>query len=780
MQGLQYGENNVQHNYFLVGEDKQQDISLRIPRQLPRDVANFVDRQKELSELHSLIEEVEKGSGAMPLVLITGGPGIGKTALATRWAYAALGSFPDGQIYINLQGYGPYDPLSPARALAAILDALGYPDAQKTADVSTRSARLRTILANRRVLLILDNAYSVDQVRPLIPGGHSSLAVVTSRESLPGMVARDGARRIELELLPTEDAATLLQELIGTRAMQDRQHLLSLVHQCARLPLALRIVAEVTAIQPFKSLTRVSDELQDHRRRMEILSDRSDSETAMSSIFSWSYNRLQPSDAHVFRMLGLHPGASFDIFATEALTGLSRGSSQFALDNLRRASLIEEFADGRYRMHDLVKAYAATLADEYYSIDDRQESITRLSNYYLSVAAIAMNVLFPADRERRPSISPRQATIPDVTERTAARRWLASERANIVALAVQDSYPQRADDYLLTVWRFLTTSGYYDDALLIADAAIQSAHLREDSRAEALSLQLSGLILRLAGRFDEARDHLMQAIHIQQVNSIDETGATSHFYLGLVLSSRGDYTQALAEHQEALRLYKLYNDQVGIANAEGNIGYVLWRLGRYEESFGPHERAIIGHRSLGHDLGEASTLDSLGRLYRSTGRFQEAVARHVEAIGLQREIEHHYGEAEALENLGLTYAAEGRFAEAISIYDEALEICARLRFENLELKVRNSRAEAVLNGRDVVDAVRGFESVLQRARSIGIHEEEARSLMGLAKIRELSGRVQEAMDLASEAEALYRTLGVPEADESAQYIGNLERRLGDE
>jgi DNA-binding SARP family transcriptional activator len=357
-----------------------------VPAQLPADVGGFTGRAAELAELSRLLapEQVDDLDGApteLPIAAICGTAGVGKSALAVRWAHRARARFPDGQLYVNLRGFDPDLPVTAPGALAGLLTALGVPGHEIPADQDARAARFRTALAGRRMLLVLDNARSVEQVRPLLPGTPTCAVLVTSRDSLAGLVAQHGARRLPLEPLPALAATALLRRLIGPRVDAEPAAAGMLADQCARLPLALRVAAELASSRPTVPLIDLVGMLADQRRRLDLLDAGGDPLTAVRAAFSWSYRRLPVDAARMFRLLGLHPGPDLDAHAASALAGVSLGEAGRLLDLLTRASLLCGTRAGRFMMHDLLRAYAAWLATFEESDDDRRRALDRLFDH---------------------------------------------------------------------------------------------------------------------------------------------------------------------------------------------------------------------------------------------------------------------------------------------------------------------------------------------------------------------------------------------------------------
>ncbi|ONI92319.1 hypothetical protein ALI22I_04450 [Saccharothrix sp. ALI-22-I] len=321
------------------------------------DVRGFVGRDAELAELDNLLSTGE----AAVISAVAGTAGVGKTALAVRWAHRVRERFPDGQLYVDLRGYGPDQPVSPEDALAGFLRALDLEGAAIPQDLAERAARFRTLVARSRMLILLDNARTVEQLRPLLPGGSSCFVVVTSRDALAGLVAREGAHRLDLDRLPSEDAHRLLRELLGDRVDAEPGAARALVERCARLPLALRITAELIRSRPTRGLSEFVDELSGQQGALDLLDADGDPHTAVRAVFSWSYRRLDAVAARVFRLLGLHPGHDADDHAAAALAGVSLRETRRALDMLRRAHLVDQISDGRYQPHDLLRAYTGAV-----------------------------------------------------------------------------------------------------------------------------------------------------------------------------------------------------------------------------------------------------------------------------------------------------------------------------------------------------------------------------------------------------------------------------------
>jgi len=476
------------------------------PAQLPADVAAFTGRAGELAALDRLLAAPAETAGA--ILVLSGTAGVGKTALAVRWSRRAAGAFPDGQLYVNLRGYDPGQPVPPGDALAGFLRALGLAGQDIPPETDERAAAYRSLLDGRRMLVVLDNAASVDQVRPLLPGCPSCLVVVTSRDSLAGLVARHGAGRLDLDMLPLPDALALLRTLIGGRVDAEPEAAAALAKQCARLPLALRVAAELAAASPDSALAGLAGELASEQRRLDLLDAGGDERTAVRGVFSWSYRHLPATAARAFRLLGLHPGPDFDAYAVAALTGASATQASDVLALLARAHLVHPAGAGRHGMHDLLRAYASHLTEAEDSAEDSAENaaVARLFDYYLAAAVGAMDALVPAERHYRP-ILPRttELAVPELATPAQGRAWLDAERPVLVAVAAQGP-PGNVTRLAATLFRYLETGGHYADAMTIHGRARDAARLLGDRAAEATALTNLGIICWRQGRYQQAID----------------------------------------------------------------------------------------------------------------------------------------------------------------------------------------------------------------------------------------------------------------------------------
>ncbi len=649
-----------------------------VPRQLPAGVRHFTGRADELAALTALLDRPgQQEPGAVVISAIGGTAGVGKTALAVHWAHQAAHRFPDGQLYVNLRGYDPARPVTAADALAGFLRALGLAGKDIPAEAEERAATYRSLVAGRRMLMLLDNAWSADQVRLLLPASNSCLTVVTSRDALPGLVARDGAARLNLDLLPREEAADLLRVLIGDRAVADPAATAALAGQCCRLPLALRVAAELAIVQAAVPLAELVAELADRHRRLDLLNAGGDGGTAVRVVFSWSYHQLSSPAARAFRLSGLHPGADLDRYAAAALLGSTAGQAGDLLATLARAHLIQPAQPGRYQMHDLLRAYAAELAAQD-SDEDRQAALTRLFDHYLHTAATAMDTLRPTERHRRPRIPAPATPAPPAADAATARAWLDAQRPNLVAAAAYASahgWPGHTIQLAATLYRYLDTGGHYPEATALHSHARGAASLLGDLAAEAIALTSLGVIERRQGRYQQAAECLHEALTVYR-RAADRTGeARVLANLAGIDLWRGRYQQAADDLRQALILFRQVGDRSGEARAVNILGGVELRRGRYKQAASRQKQALELYRQLGNLAGEAQTLNNLGGVERRLGQYEQAASRHEQALALYRQANDRPGEAYSLGNLGGLYLRQGRYEEAASHLLQTLALC---------------------------------------------------------------------------------------------------------
>jgi len=738
-----------------------------VPRQLPGPVRQFVGRDSEIAALTGLLKSAGSAPAALVILAIGGTAGVGKTALAIHWAHQVAGQFPDGQLYVNLRGYDPDEPVPASDALAGFLRALGVPGQDIPAETSERAARFRSLLAGRRMLVLLDNAGQAEQVRPLLPGSPGCVTVVTSRDALAGLVARDGAIQMDLDPLPLAEAVGLLRALIGTRVDGDPDAAGALAARCARLPLALRVAAEFAVTRPAASLAMLAGELAD-QQRLDLLDAGADPRTGIRSVFSWSYQHLDAEAAGLFRKLGLHPGLDLDLHAAVALTAATAGQVRRVLDVLARGHLIQPAGPGRHAMHDLLRAYAWELAGTEDSEEERLAALTRMFDYYLYTAATAMDTVFPAELHRRPRIPPPATAAPPLASTAEARAWLDAELANLAAVAAYTAdrgWPRHTIALSATLPRYLAGGGHFTEAVVIHTRAIGAARAIGDRAAEAAALSALSQIDLHYGDSQQATSKLQQAyaLFCEAGDLAGQARALQN--LATVESQQGRYQQAGEHHQQALQLYLATGNRTGAAHALHGLGDVDLRMGRYKRADEHLQRALALCQETGDWISEAYVTALFGDLSVRLGRYPRAVGYLERALSLFREAEDRIGEAWALAHLGAAQLGQGREQLAIDYHQQATAVARENEDQFGEAEALNGLGEAYLAIQQPEEARTAHSRALDLASQSGDKSEQARARTGLARSHHAAGDPAAALDHWHEALALYSELGTPEADQ---------------
>ena len=739
------------------------------PRQLPGAVANFTGRTAELALLDGLLDEAaQRAPGTIVISAVGGTGGVGKTALVVHWAHRVAGQFPDGQLYVNLRGYDPAQPVRPTDALAGFLRSLGVSGQDIPEDEAERAARYRSLLAGQRMLVVLDNAGSAEQVRPLLPGDPHCPVVVTSRDALTALVARDGAQRLDLDLLPLDDAVGLLRALIGARVDADTEAAVLLASQCCRLPLALRVAAELATVRPAVPLAELAGELADQQRRLDLLDAGGDARSAARTVFSWSYRHLDAGADRAFRLLGLHPGPDFDRYAVAALAGETVERADRLLEQLARAHLTQPAGPGRYGMHDLLRAYARGLTAARDSEEERRAAQERLFDYYLDAAAAAMDTILPAERHRRPPLHRPAALIPPLTDPDAALAWLDAQRSCLVAAvthAAAEGWPGHASRLAATLFRYLDNGGHLSEAITIHTHALLASGHTGDRTAEATALvNLASVDLR-QGRYEQASDQLQSALSLfrEGGDQIGEARALAN--LGIADMLKGRYGQATAHLQQALPLLHKAGNRSGEAATLGHLGTVCLRQGRYQQAADYHQQALDICRASGNESGEAYAVGNLAAVNMLQGRYQQAAGDLREALALFRKTGDQAGQAQALALLGDLDLRQGRYQQAAGDLREALALFRKTGDQAGQAQALNSLGAVFLATGRPADARAQHGAALKLAGQLGEAYEQARAHDGLARAYHAVGNSVRARHHWRHALTYYVNLGVPEADQ---------------
>jgi tetratricopeptide (TPR) repeat protein len=733
------------------------------PRELPPDVFAFTGRQHPLARIHDVLAAA-RDQPVVGICAISGTAGVGKTALAVHWAHQVADRFPDGQLYIDLRGYDPHATVLSADALARFLRALGTAGDDIAYELDERAARYRSLLASRRVLVVLDNAGSPEQVRPLLPGSSSCFVLVTSRDSLAGLIARHGAHRVELDVLSTEDASVLLRSLVGRRAEAEPAATSVLAELCSRLPLALRVAAELVAERPAATLAELAADLADQRHLLDVLDAGADEGTGVRSVFSWSYRHLNADTARMFRLLGINPGGNIEARAAGALAGDPVGAGRL-LDQLARAHLVQRTGSGRYAMHDLLRAYAVDAAGEE-SEDERRAALTRLLDHYLAHAARAMDAAFPAERPDRPRVRVDHVLTAAVNDAEAGRRWLDSEREELVSVveyAARHGWPRHAIALAATLFRYLQNGAHHAEAVSVHTAALEAARELGDQIAMGGALTDLGSVWWRWGQCDRAGECLGEALAMFEAAGDRAGQARVRKNIGALHWQRGRYEQAAASCRDAVAGFAVLGDRHGEARALDNLGSVRHRQGRYPQAAEHHRRALAVLREIGDLAGEARALDHLGSALRGEGHDEQAAEHHRRALAILCEIGDRAGEAQAMTNLAGVRCRQGDLDLAAELLGQVLAITAGIGSRPLEASAHNELGEVLRAQGEPGAAEDEYRAALALAEAIGDPYESARALAGIGHTRFDAGNVALAHQHWQRSLAIFEQLGVPEA-----------------
>lgn len=633
------------------------------PRQLPPDVAAFTGRQAQLRWLDTLLPRPGAATGAV-VAVVDGMAGVGKTALAVHWGHRVTGHFPDGQLYADLRGHSPGSPLPPWQVLAGFLRELGLPADQVPADLAEASARYRSLLADRRILVVLDNVVNAEQVRPLLPSDAGCLVLVTSRHRLPGLLGREGAHRVELDPFTAPESEQLLARLLDPRRVADEPGAVAdLASRCGHLPLALRLAAAGLAVRP---RLRVADWLArlDDQHRLATLAAPDDRAASVSAAFDLSYDRLAEPARRVFRLIGLAPGR--DITA-EAVAALSGGNDAVTplLDTLVHANLLEETANGRYTCHDLLRNYGAERARAEDGDAGCDRALTRLYEYYLGATDAAVRLLFPGG-----SLPPGPDSGPvgkpkAHRDQNAALAWLRTEQANLVAVVNQAAAggPWRVAWQLAERLRLvLPPAGFVAETVPIARAGLVAAR-RDNHPYARVTAELGAAIANYQqSRYRPAVAHANRCRRLlRRVDWPAGEGMVQRL-LGAVSLNVGRADRAEPRYLAALARFEQVGWRRGQAAVASDLAVVYLRQGRLPLAMAYAGQAGTIFARLGATLGHATTLTDLGQVNYVRGQLDRALSTLTQARQLYRAAG--WVETEALLGLAQVHCTAGRYRQA--------------------------------------------------------------------------------------------------------------------
>jgi tetratricopeptide (TPR) repeat protein len=778
----------------------------RVPRQLGL-VPTLIDRSAAVAALDELMRSEHADSASGRIAVISGTPGVGKTAVALHWAHRAAARFPDGQLYLDLRGYVPGSLVPPEEALETLLGAFGVSGPRLPTRMAARVSLYRSLLAERNVLLVLENPIDAVQVRPLIPGGSRCMTVVTSREELPGLVALQGAQVIRLKPLARADSIALLCHVLGTTDANDGA-IAELARRCAHLPLALRIAASQIGGKDL-SVANYLDQIREDD--LSMWDTPGDGDAAIRTAFDLSYGRLPADAAVLLRRLGLVPGADFTAPAAAALIGGTASEAQRLLGVLASANLVEQRAPGRYQFHDLLRLYARERAHSDDTPVERDQAERRLFDWYLHTADAAVDRVFPSmPRLTRPDIDPAVQAL-SFTGSDDARHWLAAERAGLVAVAEQTA--RGADvvalwhiaDALRAVFmiRFHGTKW-----LSVARAALQAAVDADDAGVTVWMHLAVGAASWGTGDLDAAADQLARALDLLPVDADRPVLALSHLALGNVCRFQGRRRNAVEHLSRALEIRRDLGDRYGQASvlvhlsslsaelaeldkarmyaeealvivaapdvdysaaeswALDILGRVCLEIGHLSEA-GDYLRRALARRATGGDReGEPETRLGVAMMYRERGTFEsdarrlgEALAEAEKVLAIAREIGDRVPEINALNMIGSVMSLLGDTPAALRSHQDALSLAIEVDHDYGIVLAHIGLAAAYLAAEDQDQAAEHAWKASEVGERNGLRLVAGQIQFVIGQIHWKAGRLTAAKDAWEHARAIFQEIG---------------------
>jgi DNA-binding SARP family transcriptional activator/predicted negative regulator of RcsB-dependent stress response len=656
------------HQRILEG-DSTRTATLPVPRQLPTRTPHFVGRDQELGRLGDFLGLAGK---TVVITALNGTAGIGKTTLAVHWAHQNTDQFPDGQLYVNLRGFDPAgEPMHPAVAIRGFLDALAVPPDRIPTSLDAQAALYRSLLAERRVLVVLDNARDADQVRPLLPASPTCLVLITSRNQLTGLVAREGARPLPLDLLSRTEAVELLVRHLGRdRVDAEPEAVDELVEYCARLPLAVALMAARAAVDPRLCLRVLADHLRDEQTRLDTL-DADDPANGIRAVFSYSYQQVSPAAARLFRLLSAHPGPDISVAATASLADLPVAAVERVLDELTTARMLTRSAADRFTMHDLLRSYAGEQEDE-----ERRAAVHRVLDHYLHTVFAACEQLYP-HRVMTALGSPVPGAAPEhLANQDEALTWCESEYhvlLGIVDLAAETGFDEHAHRIPWAFASYLNHFGLHRDWVRTQQVAIGATERLGD----------------------------------------DGSRAEAHIFIGQAHGRQGDFERAFDHLTTALEIYRRLDNPVGQASAHGSLAWASSFLRRYEDSLAHSLRSAEFYQLTGRSVGECRALNAAAVAVSDLGDHERGLDYALQALRVAETSEDLYSEAILRDTIGMVHNRLGNHAQAVDWLDRAVEVSVEHCSRDDQVMIFNTMGDALRGVGDIAGARRSWERALR-------------------------------------------------------------------
>lgn len=739
----------------VIGGEVEAAAQVRIHSALPADPSAFTGRDDQLAAARELLGAQRDAEGGAAVLLVEGMAGVGKTHLVTRLAHQLRAELAFDQVlFVDLRGHHP-DPAQPPADPTAVLDGflrvLGVPGRTVPQGTAALSAAFRAATATTRVLVVLDNATSGEQVAAVLPDGPGCVTLVTSRRRLTGLPGSlSPAACLVVDVFASAEALDFLATAapavpVGT----DPEAPARIAHSCGYLPLALGLVAGQMRRRTGWTLTEHADRLEERRRARQL-------ESAVEAAFDLSYRLLRARHQRLLRLFAVQPAHDLDELAVAALTGTAPETARADLADLADEHVLHRTTADRYTCHDLVRVFAAARAADEDPPSVRRGALARLVRYHLGATAVAMDRLYPAEAHRRPRVDPPGTPLPDLADALTARAWLDGERAALVDVAVHGQ-PEQTARLSALLFRYLD-GGHHLDALAVHGHACRS----DDPAQRAHALTNVGTAHLQLGRYDEATTHLEQALELF-TRSGDRVGQARVLgNLGLVAERLGRYEPATCHLQRVLSLFRVVGDRTGEAHSLTNLGVVEERRGRLEQALEHHEQALELFRLSDDLVGEAHARTNLADVHTRLGRYRAAADHLHRVLDLARTLGNDDAEARAFNGLGLLHTRADEHDEAARMHRSALAIAEQSRDQQAQAWAHNGIGEALRGLDRPADALTHHRAAHAVAVAIGAADQHARAHTGLGAAHRDLGDMPAARRHHGRARLLYREIGVPE------------------
>ncbi len=648
-----------------------------VPRQLPAPPGPFIGRRVELARL---TEAVAPGA-ALVIITIGGAGGIGKTWLALHWAHQHAGWFPDGQLFVDLRGFTQAgQPMTPLTAVRGFLNGLGVDPGRIPTGLDAQAGLYRSLVAGKRMLIVLDNAADATQVTPLLPGSPACTVLITSRRYLPSLVTAHHARHIRLGVLTGTEARHLLQaRLSAGRLAAEPQAAETLLACCGGFPLALGIIIGRALAHPQFPLSVLAAELTGTSSTpgaLEVLDD-TDAAASLPAVLSWSVRALTTEQARVFALLAVAPGPDISLPAAIALTALPEAQARAVLLELEQASLVQQHAPGRYRMHDLIRRYATSAAHQELAEEEREAALRRVLDFYTHTGHTAARLLYPHRQPIQLGPPARGVHPQPLTDVAAALVWLDTEHPALLAAqhtAARHAWHRIVFQLAWTLDTFLQRRGHFHDRLAAWRAALDAAAHLPGPAWRIQAQRRLGRAYFVLGCYEEGIGHLHQALALAVQHHDPGQQARAHRMLAVAWGRQGDDRRALDHATRALGLFRALGQPVWEADALNTVGWYAARLGQYDAARTHCQAALTVHRHRHHPEAEAATLDSLGYIAHHTGHHEQAIGYYRQALTVYRSIGNISDAATTLDHLGHPHIALHQHEQARTTWRQAMEL----------------------------------------------------------------------------------------------------------